>query len=56
MNENWQAEQYRDECERIRSIIASLEAAQRAGTPREAITTLADESGVGEVWRKTAKP
>jgi hypothetical protein len=32
---DWQAEQFRDECERMRAIVESLERAEKAGTPRE---------------------
>lgn len=53
---DWAAEQYRDECERMRSIIESLEAAEKAGTPREVVITLADECGVGEFYRKHHEP
>jgi hypothetical protein len=49
---DWQAEQFRDECERMRAIVESLERAEKAGTPRETVIHLADECGVGEFYRK----
>jgi hypothetical protein len=46
VNEDWQAEQFRDECERIRQCIQVLEAsAVRPLTPDE-IQILASEAGV----------
>jgi hypothetical protein len=54
--ESWSAEQWRDECERMRAIVQSLEAAEKAGTPREALIVLADESGVGALYRKHHEP
>lgn len=50
--DHWQAEQFRDECERQRAIVESLERAVQAGTPHEAVITLADECGVGDFYRK----
>ena len=52
MTDNWQAEQFRDECERIRQIVKSLEEAEQHGTPHETVNLLADECGVGEFYRK----
>ena len=49
---DWQAEQFKDECERLRQTIEALEAAEKAGTPREALETLAYEAGVAEQYRK----
>lgn len=50
---DWEtAEQFRDECERMRDVIEALEKAERAGTPKEAVIVLADECGVGEFYRK----
>lgn len=44
--DDWQAEQFRDECERIRQCVEVLEAsAVRPLTPAE-IQILADEAGV----------
>jgi hypothetical protein len=53
---DWQAEQFRDECERMRAIVESLERAEKAGTPRETVIHLADECGVGEHYRKHHNP
>ena len=47
------AEQFRDECERLRQTIEALEAAEKAGTPREALETLAYEAGVSEQFKKS---
>jgi hypothetical protein len=53
--DNWQAEQFRDECERMRQTVEALEAAARAGTPKEYIDILAYESGVAEIYNKERK-
>lgn len=48
---DWEtAEQFRDECERMRQVIEALEAAERAGTPKEHVITLAYEAGVGSIY------
>ena len=52
MIDDWQAEQSRDECERLRQALEALEAAEKAGTPREALETLAYEAGVAEQYLK----
>lgn len=51
-NEDWQAWQFADECARIRQTIEALEKAAQSGAPKETLIILADESGVGEIWRK----
>ncbi len=53
--QDWSAAQWQDECERMRMTIEALEAAERAGTPREHIITLAHEAGVGEIFNKEKK-
>jgi hypothetical protein len=48
--DSWQAEQFRDECERMRAAVEALEAAAKAGTPKEALDVLAYEAGVGSIY------
>jgi hypothetical protein len=44
--DEWQAEQFRDECERIRQCVQVLEAAQTRPLTKDEIQILADEAGV----------
>ena len=46
MNDDWQAEQYRDECERIRRAVEILEASRVRPLNADEIQILADEAGV----------
>jgi hypothetical protein len=55
MSDDWQALQRRDDEIRQQDILAALEAAEKAGTPREHIITLAYESGVGELYNQEKK-
>lgn len=50
--DDWQAAQFRDECQRIKQVLDALEEASRAGASRESLETLAVEAGVGEIYRK----
>ena len=52
MSDDWQAWQFRDELERMRAAIEALEAAEKAGTPREALETPAYEAGVSEYLKR----
>lgn len=52
MNDEWQAEQWRDECERLRAVVEALEIAEKSGTPHEVVLLLASECGAGETYRK----
>jgi hypothetical protein len=49
--EYWSAEQFKDECERLREIVEALEAAEKAGTPVDALIVLAMESGVSNYYK-----
>lgn len=51
--DDWQAEQWRDECERIRGIVELLEIAEKSGTPHEVVLSLARECGAGEIYKHT---
>ena len=48
---DWQAEQYRDECERIRQALEILEAAHTRPLTDEEIQILAGEAGVNRYTR-----
>jgi hypothetical protein len=52
MNDDWQAAQFADECERFRAVVESLEIAEKSGTPHEVVLLLARECGAGEFYRK----
>lgn len=49
---DWEAMQQADEGARIEETLRALEAAEKAGTPREHIITLAHECGVGSIYCK----
>lgn len=52
-NREWEeAEQRRDEEERMQQCLEALKAAERAGTPKEYIEILAYESGVGSFYNR----
>lgn len=48
-------EQHQAEQERIQMTLEALEAAERAGTPKEHIITLAFEAGVGSIYKGASK-
>lgn len=52
MSDDWAAEQFRDECERMKQTLEALEAAAKAGTPKDALDILATEAGVGNLYRR----
>lgn len=54
--DTWSAWQHADELARQQQIVAALEAAEQAGTPHEVVITLADECGVGDIYRKHYEP
>ena len=47
---DWQALQFKDECERLREIVEALEVAEKSGTPHEVVQLLARECGAGEFY------
>lgn len=49
----WQAEQYRDECERIRGVIEIIEAAATRPLTKEERQILASEAGVHHYTKET---
>jgi erythromycin esterase-like protein len=51
--DDWTSAQWADECARMKQTIEALEAAERAGTPKEHLIVLAHEAGVGEIFRNT---
>lgn len=53
---DWQAEQFRDECERLRAVMEALEQAEKNGTPHEMVLILARECGAGEFYTKHHEP
>jgi hypothetical protein len=48
--DSWQAAQWADECARMKRVVEALEAAEKAGTPREEIIVLASECGVASIY------
>lgn len=52
---DWQAQQFADECERLRQIVEALEAAEHAGTPPEALIVLAQEAGASNYYQPENK-
>lgn len=54
-DDNWAAYQHADELLRQEQILAALKVAEKHGTPRDMVITLADECGVGELYRKHTK-
>ena len=50
--DDWQAAQWRDECEKFRQIMEALETAAKSGTPHETVLFLARECGAGEFYQK----
>jgi hypothetical protein len=52
--DEWQAEQYRDECERIRRSVEILEASAKRPLTKDEIQILADEAGVNRYAKEIA--
>lgn len=50
---DWQAQQQQDEAQRQQRALEALQAAERAGTPREDLIVLAYEAGVGSIYERT---
>jgi hypothetical protein len=55
MTDDWQAAQFRDECERLRSVIEALETAEKSGTPHETVMLLASECGAAKFYKGASK-
>ena len=52
--DNWQHQQFADECARISQIIDALEEAERKGVAKDALDVLALETGVYTIYKKGA--
>ncbi len=50
--EDWTAAQFADEAQRLRGILESLEAAEKAGVPQEHVINLASECGAATAYQQ----
>lgn len=53
MTDDWQAEQYRDECELQKAALEALQAAKALGLPEDKLMTLAYIGGVANEFYRT---